>query len=278
MSKAQRPWSMPSEEIRQLQSEMARLTAHIARITAQKMTPALRNSTWPTQPSAHVQNTGNCPSGAHLQMFSFHGHCTHNNTSCWAQCPNRASPSNAPTTNTGHCYFCQTRAHPTDQCDRPCLHCCQIRVHRATACPNRNPTMPAAVVVSALAPTPALPLPPLRYVTPVTLHPSTMPKTTGNVNSSSITDMVQAIWSTDLAKKYPHLPWALLKEPFEVEALMAANMVMLVSKILFNGKPLSPAVDTIHWAVEQASSNAQPTPSPIEESQAAYARSYDRMA
>uniref|UniRef100_A0A915KWE2 Uncharacterized protein n=1 Tax=Romanomermis culicivorax TaxID=13658 RepID=A0A915KWE2_ROMCU len=108
-------------------------------------------------------------------------------------------------------------------------------------------------------------------------------------NSSSVTDPVQAVWLTDLARKYPHLPWGLLNELFEVEALMAANMVlsapavlqilgpevarrglefiangtiwaMPVSKILLDDKPLSPAVDTICWAVEQASRNAQPTP------------------
>uniref|UniRef100_A0A915KQ12 Uncharacterized protein n=1 Tax=Romanomermis culicivorax TaxID=13658 RepID=A0A915KQ12_ROMCU len=60
------------------------------------MMPALRNPMWPTQPAAHVQNTGDCPSGAHLQMLSFHGHCTDNDASCWAQFHNSASPSNAP--------------------------------------------------------------------------------------------------------------------------------------------------------------------------------------
>uniref|UniRef100_A0A915ITF5 Uncharacterized protein n=1 Tax=Romanomermis culicivorax TaxID=13658 RepID=A0A915ITF5_ROMCU len=71
---------------------------------------------------------------------------------------------------------------------------------------------------------------------------------------------------------YPHLPWALLNEPLEVEALTAANMVLLapaalqilgpdiarrvlksiadgtisatpVDKILLDGKPSSLAVD-----------------------------------
>uniref|UniRef100_A0A915K337 Uncharacterized protein n=1 Tax=Romanomermis culicivorax TaxID=13658 RepID=A0A915K337_ROMCU len=37
---------------------------------------------------------------------------------------------------------------------------------------------------------------------------------------------MQAVWSKDLAKKYLHLPWALLKEPFEVEALTAADVVL----------------------------------------------------
>uniref|UniRef100_A0A915KZ62 Uncharacterized protein n=1 Tax=Romanomermis culicivorax TaxID=13658 RepID=A0A915KZ62_ROMCU len=104
-SKAQHPSSMPSDEIRRLQLEMAWLTAHIARLTAQQMTPALRSPMWPTQPSAHVQNTGDCPSGAHLQMFSFHRYCTHNEASCRAQCPKSACPSNATTTNTGCCFF-----------------------------------------------------------------------------------------------------------------------------------------------------------------------------
>uniref|UniRef100_A0A915I5M5 Uncharacterized protein n=1 Tax=Romanomermis culicivorax TaxID=13658 RepID=A0A915I5M5_ROMCU len=35
-----------------------------------------------------------------------------------------------------------------------------------------------------------------------------------------------AVWSTNLTTKYPHLPWALLNEPFEVEALMRADVVL----------------------------------------------------
>uniref|UniRef100_A0A915KCG4 Uncharacterized protein n=1 Tax=Romanomermis culicivorax TaxID=13658 RepID=A0A915KCG4_ROMCU len=72
------------------------------------------------------------------------------------------------------------------------------------------------------------------------------------IDSSSITDAMRAIWSTDLAKKYPHLPWALLNEPFEVEA-------MSVDKILLDSECSWPAVDAIRQAVEQASHNAQPT-------------------
>uniref|UniRef100_A0A915J9Y4 Uncharacterized protein n=1 Tax=Romanomermis culicivorax TaxID=13658 RepID=A0A915J9Y4_ROMCU len=44
------------------------------------------------------------------------------------------------------------------------------------------------------------------------------------IKSSSVMDVMQAVWSTDLAKKYLHLPWALLNKPFEVEAPMAANV------------------------------------------------------
>uniref|UniRef100_A0A915HJH7 Uncharacterized protein n=1 Tax=Romanomermis culicivorax TaxID=13658 RepID=A0A915HJH7_ROMCU len=41
---AQRPSAMPSDEIRRLQSEMARLTAHIAQLRAQQMELSPRNS------------------------------------------------------------------------------------------------------------------------------------------------------------------------------------------------------------------------------------------
>uniref|UniRef100_A0A915I2L3 Uncharacterized protein n=1 Tax=Romanomermis culicivorax TaxID=13658 RepID=A0A915I2L3_ROMCU len=46
---------------------------------------------------------------------------------------------------------------------------------------------------------------------------------------------MQAVWSTDLAKKYPHIPWALLNQPFEVEAFTAAD-VQPVTNIF--GEPL----------------------------------------
>uniref|UniRef100_A0A915J881 Uncharacterized protein n=1 Tax=Romanomermis culicivorax TaxID=13658 RepID=A0A915J881_ROMCU len=46
------------------------------------------------------------------------------------------------------------------------------------------------------------------------------------LDSSSITDGMRAVWSTDLAKKYLHLPLALLNEAFEVEALTAVDMVL----------------------------------------------------
>uniref|UniRef100_A0A915LD05 Uncharacterized protein n=1 Tax=Romanomermis culicivorax TaxID=13658 RepID=A0A915LD05_ROMCU len=68
-------------------------------------------------------------------MCSFHGRCTHSDADCRAQRPK--SPIlilNASTANTSHCYFCRTRAHTTIQCDLPCPHCRQIRVHRAKAC------------------------------------------------------------------------------------------------------------------------------------------------
>uniref|UniRef100_A0A915J3I7 CCHC-type domain-containing protein n=1 Tax=Romanomermis culicivorax TaxID=13658 RepID=A0A915J3I7_ROMCU len=178
-SNAQCPSAMPSDKIERLQSEMARLTAHIVRLTAQQMTPAPRNLTPPTQQSAHIQNAGDHPSGAHLQMCSYHGRCSHNDTSCQAQHPNSTGPSNATATNTGRCYFCRMRGHPTDRCNGPCPHCHQIRVHRAMACPHRIPTVPATAVVSALGLTPALP-PPLKYATPITLNPSMMPKLTGD--------------------------------------------------------------------------------------------------
>uniref|UniRef100_A0A915ICS5 Uncharacterized protein n=1 Tax=Romanomermis culicivorax TaxID=13658 RepID=A0A915ICS5_ROMCU len=63
--------------------------------------------------SARIQNAGDCPSGAHLQMCSYHGCCTHNDASCPAQHPNSAGPSNTTAIGAGHCYFCRTRAHPT---------------------------------------------------------------------------------------------------------------------------------------------------------------------
>uniref|UniRef100_A0A915J105 Uncharacterized protein n=1 Tax=Romanomermis culicivorax TaxID=13658 RepID=A0A915J105_ROMCU len=46
------------------------------------------------------------------------------------------------------------------------------------------------------------------------------------LDSSSITKAMLTVWSTDLARKYPHLPWALLNEPFEVEVLMATDVVL----------------------------------------------------
>uniref|UniRef100_A0A915HQU4 Uncharacterized protein n=1 Tax=Romanomermis culicivorax TaxID=13658 RepID=A0A915HQU4_ROMCU len=127
-------------------------------------------------PLTRVQNTGDCPSGAHLQMCSCHGCCTHNDASCRAQHPDSASPSNATATSARGCYFCRTRAHPTDQCHRPCPHCRKIRVHRATACTNRTPTLPASTPLSALPP------PPLKYATPVNVNLSMTLKTTGDVS------------------------------------------------------------------------------------------------
>uniref|UniRef100_A0A915HMT3 Uncharacterized protein n=1 Tax=Romanomermis culicivorax TaxID=13658 RepID=A0A915HMT3_ROMCU len=105
---------MPSDEIRCLHSEMAQLTAHVAQLTAQQTAPPPRNWMPSMMPSAHVQNAGDRPSGAHLQMSSYHGRCTHNEASCQAQHPDSAGPSNTTPTGAGHCYFCQTRVHPTD--------------------------------------------------------------------------------------------------------------------------------------------------------------------
>uniref|UniRef100_A0A915J2R0 Uncharacterized protein n=1 Tax=Romanomermis culicivorax TaxID=13658 RepID=A0A915J2R0_ROMCU len=59
-----------------------------------------------------------------------------------AQHPDSTCPSTATATSASPCYFCQTRAHPTDGCNRPCPHCPKLRVHRATACHNRNSTLP----------------------------------------------------------------------------------------------------------------------------------------
>uniref|UniRef100_A0A915I7L8 Uncharacterized protein n=1 Tax=Romanomermis culicivorax TaxID=13658 RepID=A0A915I7L8_ROMCU len=99
---------------------------------------------------------------------------------------------------------------------------------------------------------------------------------------------MRAFWSTDWAKKYPHLPWALLNELFEVEALTAADVVLsapavlqilgpnvarqalkfianrtiratLVDKILLDCESSSPAVDAICRTVEEFSHNVRPT-------------------
>uniref|UniRef100_A0A915KTI5 Uncharacterized protein n=1 Tax=Romanomermis culicivorax TaxID=13658 RepID=A0A915KTI5_ROMCU len=102
---------------------MAWLTAHVARLMAQQMVPPPRNSTPSRTPSRHVHNAGDRLSGAHLQMCSYHGCCTHNNANCWALHPYSAGPSTATATSTSRCYFCQTRMHLTDRCDRPCPHC-----------------------------------------------------------------------------------------------------------------------------------------------------------
>uniref|UniRef100_A0A915JSV3 Uncharacterized protein n=1 Tax=Romanomermis culicivorax TaxID=13658 RepID=A0A915JSV3_ROMCU len=175
-------------------------------------------------------------------MCSYHGHCTYNDASCQAQHPDSTSPSNTTATGASHCYFCRTRAHPTDGWDRPCPHCQNIPVHRATACPNRTPTLPAAAVVLALTPLSAMLPPPPKYAMPVNVNPSTTPKMTGDISviasyqltqdSSSITDAMRAVWSTDLATKYLHLPWMLLNEPFKVEGLRAPDLVLLVPAVL----------------------------------------------
>uniref|UniRef100_A0A915I4K4 Uncharacterized protein n=1 Tax=Romanomermis culicivorax TaxID=13658 RepID=A0A915I4K4_ROMCU len=58
---------------------------------------------------------------------------------------------------------------------------------------------------------------------------------------SPIQDAMLAIWSVDLATKYPHLLWTLLNDPSEP-----------VEKFLLDGEPSSPVVDTVRRAVEQA--------------------------
>uniref|UniRef100_A0A915IKI1 C3H1-type domain-containing protein n=1 Tax=Romanomermis culicivorax TaxID=13658 RepID=A0A915IKI1_ROMCU len=94
----QRSWATPFEEIRLLQSEIAWLTAPVARLTAQQRAPPLRNPMPSMIPLMRVQNAGDCPSGAHLQMCSYHERCTHNDANCQAQHPDSAIPSNATAT------------------------------------------------------------------------------------------------------------------------------------------------------------------------------------
>uniref|UniRef100_A0A915IBZ9 C3H1-type domain-containing protein n=1 Tax=Romanomermis culicivorax TaxID=13658 RepID=A0A915IBZ9_ROMCU len=106
---AQRPLATPSDEIGCLQSEMARLMAHIARLTAQQWVPPPRNLMPSMTPSMGAQNAGDCPSGAHLQMCSYHGRCTQDDANCRAQHPDSAGPSIATATGTSPCYFCRTR-------------------------------------------------------------------------------------------------------------------------------------------------------------------------
>uniref|UniRef100_A0A915LDU5 Uncharacterized protein n=1 Tax=Romanomermis culicivorax TaxID=13658 RepID=A0A915LDU5_ROMCU len=48
----------------------------------------------------------------------------------------------------------------------------------------------------------------------------------GDINSLSVTNVMWAVWSMDLAKKYPHLLWALLNEPLKVQVLTATNVVL----------------------------------------------------
>uniref|UniRef100_A0A915JNQ9 Uncharacterized protein n=1 Tax=Romanomermis culicivorax TaxID=13658 RepID=A0A915JNQ9_ROMCU len=102
---AQRPLATPSDEIRCLQSEMARLAAHVARLMAQQSAPPRRNSMPSPTPLTRLQNAGDRPSGALLQMCSYHERCAHNNAYCLAQHPNSASPSTATATGASGCYF-----------------------------------------------------------------------------------------------------------------------------------------------------------------------------
>uniref|UniRef100_A0A915IA71 Uncharacterized protein n=1 Tax=Romanomermis culicivorax TaxID=13658 RepID=A0A915IA71_ROMCU len=95
----------PSDEIQRLQSEMAQLTANVARLTAQQTVSPPRNLMPSTRPLAGVDNAGDRLSGAHLQMCSYHGCCTHNDASCGAQHPNSAGPSKTTATGASHCYF-----------------------------------------------------------------------------------------------------------------------------------------------------------------------------
>uniref|UniRef100_A0A915IRX2 Secreted protein n=1 Tax=Romanomermis culicivorax TaxID=13658 RepID=A0A915IRX2_ROMCU len=76
--------------------------------------PPLRNSMPSPTPLRGVRNPGDRLSGAHLQMCSYHGRCTHNDAYCRAQHPDSTSPSTATATGASHCYFCRMRVHPTD--------------------------------------------------------------------------------------------------------------------------------------------------------------------
>uniref|UniRef100_A0A915KQT3 Uncharacterized protein n=1 Tax=Romanomermis culicivorax TaxID=13658 RepID=A0A915KQT3_ROMCU len=93
---------------------------------------------------------------------------------------------------------------------------------------------------------------------------------------------MRKIWSVNLAKKYPHLPWALLNEPSNIGVLKATEVLLLapvvlqilgpkvaqgalnfitdstiqvlpVNKVLVAGKPSSPAIYAVCRAVKQAS-------------------------
>uniref|UniRef100_A0A915K5S6 Uncharacterized protein n=1 Tax=Romanomermis culicivorax TaxID=13658 RepID=A0A915K5S6_ROMCU len=97
-----------------MKTTMAQLTGNIAQLTAQQMAPAPRNPMPSMTPLAHVQNAGDHPSGAHLQMCSYHRRCTHKDASCQAQHLNSPCPSNAAATCAGRCYCFRMRAHPTD--------------------------------------------------------------------------------------------------------------------------------------------------------------------
>uniref|UniRef100_A0A915HTX7 Uncharacterized protein n=1 Tax=Romanomermis culicivorax TaxID=13658 RepID=A0A915HTX7_ROMCU len=111
-----------------------------------------------------------------------------------------------------------------------------------------------------------------------------------NADSSYVTEGMRAVWSTGLAKKYPHLLWALLNEPFEVKAPRAAKVVLTghvalrvlkpkvarralkfiyngtiqatpIHKLPLEGKPSSLAVDALYHTIKQASPIPQPAPS-----------------
>uniref|UniRef100_A0A915KHY0 Uncharacterized protein n=1 Tax=Romanomermis culicivorax TaxID=13658 RepID=A0A915KHY0_ROMCU len=283
---AQRLSATPSDEISHLQSEMARLAAHVARLTAQQTAPPPRNLTSSMTLSMHVQNAGDCLSGAHLQMCSYHRPCTHNDANCWAQHLKSASPINAATNRASHCYFCRMRVHLTDRCKRPCLHSGTLRVHRARACPNRILTLPAAAVVSAPTPLSALLLPPLKYARLVNINPSTTQKRTGNISLiASYRPTEDTLAPPDHFIAQGPMPGSPTDSPLEVVGqlesmnLMAALWILgpkvarrvlkfiadgiicatQVDKILLNSEPLSSAVIAVSRAVEEVSGNTRPT-------------------
>uniref|UniRef100_A0A915JBJ8 Uncharacterized protein n=1 Tax=Romanomermis culicivorax TaxID=13658 RepID=A0A915JBJ8_ROMCU len=169
--------------------------------------------------------------------------------------------------------------------DRPCPHCRKIRVHRATACPNPTPTLPAAAVVSTPTQLSALPPPP-KYVMLVKVNPAMMPKTTGDVSvivSYRPREGILAPPAHFIAQgPPPGIPTDSALEvlgQLEFMNLLAALRILgpniarqalefiadgtiqatPVDKILLECEPSLPAVDTIHGAVEQASRNTRPT-------------------
>uniref|UniRef100_A0A915KS16 Uncharacterized protein n=1 Tax=Romanomermis culicivorax TaxID=13658 RepID=A0A915KS16_ROMCU len=118
--------------------------------------------------------------------------------------------------------------------------------------------MPAAAMVSASAPTPALPQLPPKYRRLVTLNPSMMLKTTGDASLIALYRLMEA---ADVVLLAPAALRILGPEVARGPLEFITNGTIwatLVNKILLDGEPSSPAVDTIRHAVEQASPNAQP--------------------
>uniref|UniRef100_A0A915IRN1 Uncharacterized protein n=1 Tax=Romanomermis culicivorax TaxID=13658 RepID=A0A915IRN1_ROMCU len=154
-------------------------------------------------------------------MCSYHGLCTHKDASCQTQHPDSAGPSNTATTSAGRCYFCQMR--------------CWIFSRRSGF---RTDTVTClAAAASEICDE--------GQCKPIKDAKNDWRHQHGHVVSTDGRFPIRhrhdgAVWSMDLAKKYPHLPWVLLNEPLEVEVLRAA-------------------VDAVHHAVEQAGRNAQNT-------------------
>uniref|UniRef100_A0A915IYK8 Uncharacterized protein n=1 Tax=Romanomermis culicivorax TaxID=13658 RepID=A0A915IYK8_ROMCU len=236
---------------------MAQLTAHIAGLTAQGMAPAPRKLTPSTMRSAHVQNAGICHIYRCAPIMDV------------APTMRPVAEPNIPTV--------LVLARPPPPVPALAIFVKQggtqlidVRdpVHIAIKCAEGHglPTLESDDACHSsgfsIALKPALLPPPLKYTTP-------------------------AVWSTDWAKKYPHHPWALLNEPFKVEALMAADVVLSapgvlrilgpevapraleflpngtiqatpIDKILLDSEPSLPTGDAVHRAVEQGSRNVQP--------------------